>query len=249
VAQARYAVKQTCKVALLVVVVGAGGAAGAWAQDDDGDAVAPKVPGKTGTASASCWKMEAGLADALVSSFKAAYPVGFGDAVDVYRPSRPRCQDETTAKEVARLKDVLKLAPPAKKGKSSPQLTALVQRALARKGNAPSRYWGRGGDPSEETTVVSSVAVDARKKLVNGSGTSLGTTQRVSVVVRVNGTDTCLELRGDWRNSTLKEDQDDPEYVVLERMNGGAMGWRNLSNRDFMDLTPAWLVACPAGKP
>lgn len=220
----------------------------ALAQYDDDGAAAPKKPPKAGAAPSGCWKMEEGLADGLVASFKAAYPVGFGDAVDAYRPSRARCADETTAKEVARLKDVIKLAPPAKKGKSSPELTALVQRALARLGKSPSRFWGSGLDTSNETTLVTAFTVDARKKLMSGA-TPMGTTQRVSVVMRVNGTDTCLELRGDWRVSTLKSDQDEPEYFALERMSGGALGWRNVGNREFMDLTPAWLVACPAGKP
>ncbi len=248
-AQAPYAVKQTCKVALLVVVVGAGGAAGAWAQDDDFDSPAPKIPGKPSTAPTSCWKMAEGQADGLVKSFTAGHPVGFGDVVDLYRTSRPRCDDETTSKEMARFQEVLKLAPPAKKGKSSPKLTALAQRALARMGNVPAGTWGSGVEPAKETTMVSAVTLDVRKKFINEFGAPLGTTQRVSVVVRVNGTDACLELRGDWRNSTLREDQDDPEYVVWERMKGGFRGWINLSNRTYLDLTPVWLVACPAGKP
>lgn len=58
----------------------------------------------------------------------------------------------------------------------------------------------------------------------------MGTTHRVSFVGVVGDGVACSEVRGNWRKSNPVEDQNEPEFVRLDRRNGSA---------------PVFLLACP----
>lgn len=76
-----------------------------------------------------------------------------------------------------------------------------------------------------------------------------GTTQRTMVVIRAPRVAACFQLRGDWRVSNLKEDQDDPEYVVFDRATLTSIsGWVNKSGESFQSTVFAELVSCPKPK-
>ncbi len=198
----------------------------------------PKAP-KAG--SGSCRTISADLVKGYRASASDDNPVSFADVIsDLGGPnpdqesSAPLCDDAAARAVREALVSAAADAKPAKAGTKMKGLEALVEQRMKRS------FRNRSG-----FDVISAQAVDREKRLVGDRG-DLGKIRRISVLARAKAASVCLEIRGDWRNSTLQEDQDDPIYVVFDRL-GGNMGWRNQSGRENAPGPIAWLRPCPRG--
>ncbi|MDP3238266.1 MAG: hypothetical protein Q8N26_36070 [Myxococcales bacterium] len=184
-------------------------------------------------AAARCTVFGKREAEPFLTSFKDENPVGLGDLIWTLGSEKWCEADPQTQATRAELEAVSSAAPAPRAGTASPRLSQLTTKALKAL---------KLGD----IELLSAVTTNARARLVNEFGVASGTTQRTMVVIRAPRVAACFQLRGDWRVSNLKQDQDDPEYVVFDRATLTSIsGWVNKSGKSFQNTVFAELVSCP----
>jgi hypothetical protein len=220
------------EVATAVNALGAGGQLRAYAaerianaeaaakakQDADAKAAADAAAAEALAAKTrGCDQLSDGDTEAYLKSFGAEEEVSLRTMASIYGGASRWCDVEETTRNLAKMRAAPKTAGSPKQGDASARLTEMAKKSLVRA-------------DVEGVTFLKASATDAKKKLVNEFGLSMGTTRRVAIVVSVGTSAACFEVRGDWRVSTLHEDRDEPEYVNLD--------WAG-------DGPTAYLVACP----
>ncbi len=160
-----------------------------------------------------CDQLSDGDTEAYLKAFGAEQEVSLRMMANIYGSAGKWCDVEETTRNLAKMRTGLKTAPSPKQGDSSARLTEMAKKSLVRADVADVKF-------------IKATATDSKKKLVNEFGLSMGTTRRVAIVVSVGQSAACFEVRGDWRNSTLHEDRDEPEYVNLDWASDGPTAYR-----------------------
>lgn len=164
-----------------------------------------------------CEQLSDGSTEAYLKSFGAEQEVSLRTMAAIYGTAGQWCDVEETTRNLAKMRAGIKTAPSPKQGDSSARLTEMAKKSLVRA-------------DVQGVTFVKASATDAKRKLVNEFGLSMGTTRRIAILVKVGESAACFEVRGDWRVSTLHDDRAEPEFVNLD--------WAS-------DGPTAYLVACP----